>query len=404
MKRSLPLILLVLFSAQLLAQPLTNSATQVQIGQYYKLAVQYKDGNGVPMDYAKAVGYFQQAADLGDAQSEYALGYMHYKGLGCEQDYGIAARMFAKGAFAGRDNSIYFYALCWRNGYGLQKNEDSALYWLRKDSAIGYRLAVNELATKQPENGNDAAKALVTNISNAAMPVQTTANKFERIENRLPAADVVAGYYTGYLVQYDWSGQNVVSGKQLHLTLTQESGLLHGTWAEEGTDSVLLEARMSDDSIRFIDTKYKRKDHYSPDSAIVYEFKGAALNIVQKDDSIFLAGNVGMFSAMRGEPSKPLLVALYRTDKKLLDNGPAFRASPSPFTSILNVEFTLPVAASVEVQLISISGQTAYRNMAGNLQSGHYLLPLQAGYISPGIYIVRLLYGGKSATAKVLKQ
>lgn len=105
---------------------------ELAIQKYYHLAVQYKEGKGVPMDYQKAFDYFQKAANLGDSQSVYAVGYMHYKGLGCRQDYALAARLFAQGAYGGRDNSMYFYGLAWRNGYGLPQNEDSAQYWLKK--------------------------------------------------------------------------------------------------------------------------------------------------------------------------------------------------------------------------------------------------------------------------------
>lgn len=76
---------------------------------------------------------------MGDAQSVYALAYMQYKGLGCLQDYDSAVILFAQGAFLGRDNSMYFYGLCWRNGYGLVKNEDSAKYWLQRPASLGYR-------------------------------------------------------------------------------------------------------------------------------------------------------------------------------------------------------------------------------------------------------------------------
>jgi uncharacterized protein len=127
---------------------------ELAIQKYYHLAVQYKEGKGVPMDYQKAYDYFQKAANLGDSQSVYAIGYMHYKGLGCTQDYALAARLFAQGACGGRDNSMYFYGLAWRNGYGLPQNEDSAQYWLKKAAALGYKQAILELQSKAPENNN----------------------------------------------------------------------------------------------------------------------------------------------------------------------------------------------------------------------------------------------------------
>src|ERR1019366_5028191 len=143
-KKLLAIFLLSTFCLRLSAQTSKDSITNL-ITNYYKLALQYKDGNGVTMDYAKAYSYFSKAADLGDAQSVYAAGYMQYKGLGCVQDYQKAALAFAQGAKTGKDNSMYFYGLCWRNGYGVvTKNEDSAKYWLNKAAAIGYKQAVKE--------------------------------------------------------------------------------------------------------------------------------------------------------------------------------------------------------------------------------------------------------------------
>ena len=195
-KKLLTIVLLFFFSFQLYAQTSKDSITNV-IANYYKLALQYKDGNGVTMDYAKAYNYFSKAADLGDAQSIYAVGYLQYKGLGCSQDYVKAASLFAQGAKTGRDNSMYFYGLCWRNGYGVDKNEDSAKYWLNKAAAVGYKQAIKELKMTVGENANDSANALVQQINNAAVPNKTTLNQYSKIQQKLPSAEIITGEYTG---------------------------------------------------------------------------------------------------------------------------------------------------------------------------------------------------------------
>ena len=64
---------LVLLSTHLLAQTSASTVKSENIVSnvvdYYKLAVQYKDGIGVPMDYSKAYENFSKAAELGDPQS-----------------------------------------------------------------------------------------------------------------------------------------------------------------------------------------------------------------------------------------------------------------------------------------------------------------------------------------------
>lgn len=186
------------------AQTNSDLLRQADIQKYYRLAVQYKDGNGVGMDYTRAVGYFDQAARLGDAQSTYSLAYMRYKGLGCTQDYAAAALLFSQGALQGRDNSMYFYGLCFRNGYGVARNGDSARYWLARADSLGYPQAALELKMLAGENGNDSAKVLVQQISNAAIPDKAPPNRFTRVSHSMPSPEMMAGQYSGWLVQYDW--------------------------------------------------------------------------------------------------------------------------------------------------------------------------------------------------------
>src|SRR5665647_1777316 len=106
------------FYSLLFSQNIPDSATIAKIKSYYQLAVKFKDGKSVEMNYDSAFSYFNKAGGLGDPQSIYAVAYMYYKGLGCKQNYDTAAELFSRGAAVRKDNSLYFYGLCWRNGYG----------------------------------------------------------------------------------------------------------------------------------------------------------------------------------------------------------------------------------------------------------------------------------------------
>lgn len=189
------------------------------------------------------------------------------------------------------------------------------------------------------------------------MPSKAALNQYNKIQNHLPSAEVLAGSYKGYLIQYDWSGQNVIAIKKLSLNLAKQDIGLIGGWTEEGTDSVALQAEFKNDSIIFKNTKYKRKDHYSPDSGINYYFQGAGLNLVRKCDTIFIAGSVCMFSPDRGEFLKPLFVALESVNRQTADPAIALRASPNPFTTTLNIDFSVPTDGMVEAQLLNAGGQ-----------------------------------------------
>ncbi len=58
----------------------------------------YHEGKGVQQDYSEAISWYRKAAYQGDAQSEYALGYMYYYGQGLPQDYSDAIRWYRKAA------------------------------------------------------------------------------------------------------------------------------------------------------------------------------------------------------------------------------------------------------------------------------------------------------------------
>jgi TPR repeat protein len=273
-KTILTTCLLLYFSSFVLSQKEKDSSRHSKIDFNYKLAVQYKDGRGVEMDYVKAFNYFLEAANLGDAQSVYAIAYMYYKGLGCKQNYDTAALLFREGAALEKENSLYFYGLCWRNGYGLPKNEDSAKYYLNKAAALNYKQAALELQSIIGENSNDsAAAALVQQIHNAAISDKTVFNHFKKITPHLHAIDIVVGDYSGWLLQYDWSGSHIVSSKKLQLNINADNNSLTGQWIEDRGDTAKIRASLAEDSLLFNDTKYKRKDHYSMENGVLYKFR-----------------------------------------------------------------------------------------------------------------------------------
>lgn len=406
-----------------------DSSREEQIKKYYHLAKQYKDGDGVTMDYAKAFYYFSQAAALGDAQSEYAVGYMKYKGLGTAQDYALAANLFRQGAYAGRDNSEYFLGLCYRNGYGVMQNEDSAQYWLKKSAALGYKQAILELQSKAPENSNAQAAQLIQKIHNAAIPEQVAPNQFIAIQPQKPDSSIIAGDYEGYVIQYDWSGKYPVSAKKLQLFLEaslnpSKGGTLVGKWLEENADSVTVRASLQKDSLVFDSTKYRRKDHYSQTRGIEYDFQNAALNLVRKGDSVYLAGNIYMFSPDRKEPSKPLLVALARTtssnptDSSLINKqhntatdssnttaAKLLSVYPNPFTSYINVEFRVNEATEVGIELYNMAGRKVYTKPPQQLARGIYKIRIEPSLqLAQQTYLLRLVFDGGREVIKVIKK
>jgi len=66
-------------------------------------ARQYEHGESVPLDREKAADLYCQAARLGSAEGQYALGWMYANGRGVERNDGTAASLFGMAAAQGHD-------------------------------------------------------------------------------------------------------------------------------------------------------------------------------------------------------------------------------------------------------------------------------------------------------------
>ena len=64
-------------------------------------AVRFENAEGVPRDYEKAAALYCKAAQLGDADAQYALGWMYANGRGVPRDDAVAAQIFSLAADRG---------------------------------------------------------------------------------------------------------------------------------------------------------------------------------------------------------------------------------------------------------------------------------------------------------------
>lgn len=64
-------------------------------------ATHYEHAEGVPRDYQRAAALYCKAAKLGDADAQYALGWMYANGRGVTRDDAIAAQIFSLAADRG---------------------------------------------------------------------------------------------------------------------------------------------------------------------------------------------------------------------------------------------------------------------------------------------------------------
>ena len=126
----------------------------------FKLGYCLYQGLGMEQDYAEAVKWFRKAAEQGLVEAQFNLGLCFYQGQGTEQDYAEAGNWFRKAAEQGLAEAQSNLGLCFYQGLGTEQDYAEAVYWYRKSAEQGhaeaqYNLGVctgKGLGTKQ----NDA--------------------------------------------------------------------------------------------------------------------------------------------------------------------------------------------------------------------------------------------------------
>ncbi len=117
----------------------------------YHLACCYRDGEGVQEGQEQAIAWFQKAYELhGDAAGDAANGIgMIYDG---QKNYVKEVEWFKKSAEEGYDWGMYNLGMCYRNGEGVQEDQEQAIAWFQKayelhgDAEENARKCLNDLS------------------------------------------------------------------------------------------------------------------------------------------------------------------------------------------------------------------------------------------------------------------
>jgi TPR repeat protein len=102
-----------------------------------ELGARYAMGQGVPKDYAKALQWYQKAADQGYAEAQYLLGGLYISGYGVPQDYAKALQWHQKAADQGFTNAQFGLGSFYFEGHGVPKDYAKALQWYQKAADQG---------------------------------------------------------------------------------------------------------------------------------------------------------------------------------------------------------------------------------------------------------------------------
>lgn len=94
----------------------------------YQLALYYKGGND--KNFSESFKWYQKAADLGNVDALYDIGYCYESGTGVEKNLEKAFEYYMKGAQKKHAYSQYKVGMCFLHGIGTEKNTDNAFVFL----------------------------------------------------------------------------------------------------------------------------------------------------------------------------------------------------------------------------------------------------------------------------------
>lgn len=88
-------------------------------------------------EFNKAVPILKQAAELGNAESQYNLGYCYQAGIGIEQNSKKAIEWYSKSAEQGWNDGLYAMMMAYGSGNGVQQNFNKAFSFAIKCAENG---------------------------------------------------------------------------------------------------------------------------------------------------------------------------------------------------------------------------------------------------------------------------
>jgi len=100
-------------------------------------------------DYTKALGIWLPLAEQGNAQAQYRVGLMYFKGLGVARDYALAMAWYRKASAQGNADANFSLGLMYSTGSGVTQDEFQAEIWFRKAAAQGHMGALGTLQARQ---------------------------------------------------------------------------------------------------------------------------------------------------------------------------------------------------------------------------------------------------------------
>ena len=112
-----------------------DSQAQFRLGNMYDM------GNGVTQNYAEAMKWYLKSANQGNVSAQNNIGCMYDKGHGVKQDYSEANKWYQKAAEQGHTLAQHNLGFNFYNGNGITQNYTEALNWWLKAAKSGHAIS-----------------------------------------------------------------------------------------------------------------------------------------------------------------------------------------------------------------------------------------------------------------------
>jgi TPR repeat protein len=107
-----------------------KAAEHWHCGALFELGKMFYEGKGVPQDYAEAARWYSKSADQGLTSAQYRLGLMYHEGRGVPQDYAEAARLYREAAEWWDTDAQFGLGVLYYEGQGVARDFTKAHMWL----------------------------------------------------------------------------------------------------------------------------------------------------------------------------------------------------------------------------------------------------------------------------------
>ena len=359
--------------------------------------------------YAVACGYFANGIAANEPSAFFAQGYMLYKGLGCLQSYTNALAMFRQGIDYNRPDCMYFTGLCFKYGYGVAANADSATYYIDRAAQLGYHQANAELAANADSSsyaarGTGRQRGKYTIPATALKKATTAYTKTKETKKFVN----IAGMYTGTLTQYDYSGKLLIANTPLILNIAATGNKIIGQWQMGNANPISIQAAQQGNQLVFAQTNYTVHNSRTHKKEKL-QFTTALFTAVHKGDSLYLKGTLQMYNTYTHETEKPINIQLTQNTKQQTTNPQqqtqnTLSIFPNPVTNHFTIAFVLAHASPVKLQVYNPQGQPVYTTILETLQAGKQTITIDKDFVTPGIYVVKLSASDKKETIAFVKE